>query len=288
MKFILLLLLLSNQSFAKIIETKTFADVEKTALEKIKKYGADNVLMVFDIDNTLLVMAQDFGSDQWFNWQYENCVKKKTKEFKNCAASNMGELLDLTGQIFALSKTNPTENKAVSVMNSLQDKGVKVMLLTSRGPNYRDATERELKINGYNPSLNTIGSGEPGSYIPYKLDKPKQYGLSKNDIDGLSKARNISFQNGVMMTAGLNKGIMLKTILHKTNSKFKSIIFVDDHARHTKRMEKVFGKDKTIDLVAYRYGHMDQAVEKFKQSDKKSAITAYQEFSSMLKKVFNK
>ncbi len=288
--YVLLTLLFSLNSYALILETMSFADVEKTANEKIKKYGANNVLMVFDIDNTLLAMKQDYGSDQWFNWQYSHCVKKHDKKMSNCVANNMGDLLELTAQIYALSGSVPTETKAVEVMKSLQEKGTKVMLLTSRGPNIRNATERELQKNGFNPQANTIGpkGGYPAYYTPYQLENYKADGLSKLDIKGLPKPRQISFQNGIMMTAGLNKGIMLKTILHKTKTHFKSIIFVDDHIKHTKRMESIIGADKTIDLVAYRYGKMDKAVKTFHESDKKAAISAHENFKSMLKKVFNK
>ena len=33
------------------------------------KSDPEHVLLVLDIDNTLLAMNQDLGSDQWFEWQ---------------------------------------------------------------------------------------------------------------------------------------------------------------------------------------------------------------------------
>jgi hypothetical protein len=79
---------------------------------------------------------------------------------------------------------------------------------------------------------------------------------------GYKKPRPVSYMNGVFMTAGLNKGIMLKTLLYKTKSKFKAIIFADDHIKHTKRMQQILGDD--VDLTTYRYSKIDPQVEAFK------------------------
>lgn len=291
MKSILLILVffLNFSLLAKTFETKTFADIEQKTKEMVKKYGANNVLVVLDIDNTVLTMTQNLGSDQWFNWQYTNCVKKSEKaDF--CAANNMGELLDLQARLFAISPMKPTEKITPKVVRTIQDLGVKTMLLTSRGPNNRDATQRELKKNGYDLTLNTIGpkGGFPSVYIPYDVKKPNEYGLDQKDIKtaGLGKARKVSFMNGVMMTSGLNKGIMLKTILAKTNSKFKAIIFADDHEKHTKRVEAIFAPNKTVELYTYRYGAIDSIVKSFNAGDKSKVKQSFTAYKDALNKIF--
>ena len=43
--------------------------VADIALQLADSHGKDQVLVVFDIDNTLLAMEQDLGSDQWYYWQ---------------------------------------------------------------------------------------------------------------------------------------------------------------------------------------------------------------------------
>ena len=49
--------------------TKDFADVAKTVEGYVAKYGAEHVLLVLDIDNTVMSMDTDLGSDHWFEWQ---------------------------------------------------------------------------------------------------------------------------------------------------------------------------------------------------------------------------
>lgn len=285
-----LVLLTSNIAFAGLaLESSSFKEIEKKALELGKKHGNENVLMVFDIDNTILTMPQDLGSDPWFSWQYDSCVKAKKKS-SFCTIDNMGGLLDLQGKIFAVSNMHPTEKVAPAVVKNLQEKGFKVMLLTSRGPNYRNSTQRELKKNGYSMAKHTIGpkGGFPSTYIPYKMDDLKASGITKDEaaVSKLRKARKVSFMNGLMMTSGLNKGIMLKTILNKTKSNFKAIIFADDHKKHTVRVQAVMGNKKDIELVTYRYGKIDGIVNKFKSEDKKPVIKALTTFNKAVNSVF--
>lgn len=288
--FALLWALTSLTTFAgQSLVTSSFQEIEKKALELGKKHGESNVLIVLDIDNTILTMPQSLGSDQWFTWQYNDCIKMKKQE-TYCTGRNMGELLKLQGQLFALSKMIPTEADAPKTVKNLQSKGFKVILLTSRGPDYRNSTERELKRNGYDLRKSSIGpkGGYPATYIPYDMKNLKLSGITKEEaaVAKLKKARKISYMNGVMMTSGLNKGIMLKSLLAKTKTKFKGIIFADDHEKHTKRMQAILGNKKDIELVTFRYGKIDPQVKSFNKSDKKEVIKAFNTFQKTLKTVF--
>jgi len=268
--------------------TNSVKEIEKKVLEMGKKYGVENVLVVFDIDNTLMAMPQNFGSDQWFGWQSENCMKKKAPNF--CVTNKFDDLLDIQGQIFAVSNMIPSEKETPAVVKNLQKKGYKFILLTSRGPVFRNATERALKMNGFRFNESAIGpkGGYPSTYTPYTKKDYKKFGLTKADMDkmGNKSPRPVSFMNGVFMTSGLNKGIMLKTILAKTKSKFKAIVFADDHEKHTKRMQQILGETKGLNLTTFRYGAIDKNVKAFKDGDKSESIKAWNSFSIMKKTVF--
>jgi hypothetical protein len=266
-----LLSLTLNLYAGTALETNYVKEIEKKVLEKGKKYGVKNVLVVFDIDNTLMAMPQNFGSDQWFGWQSKNCLKKSAPDY--CVAKTFDDLLDVQGKIFAMSNMIPSESETPKVVKNLQKKGYKFILLTSRGYTYRNSTERALKMN----KMNFIGSS---------IGPKKGYaGTYKPDM-GKKKARPVSFMNGVFMTAGLNKGIMLKSLLAKTKTKFKAIIFADDHKKHTVRMQEVLGDIKGIDLTTYRYGAIDKTVKAFKNSDKKESKEAWIKMNALSKSVF--
>jgi hypothetical protein len=283
-----LFLLTFNLFAGTALETNSVKEIEKTILEKGKKYGVKNVLVVFDIDNTLMAMPQNFGSDQWFGWQSENCMNKKAQTF--CVANNFGSLLDVQGKIFAMSNMIPSEPKTPSIVKNLQKKGYKFILLTSRGYVYRNSTERALKMNKMNFIDSSIGpkKGYAGTYTPYKLKGFKKFGLSKMDMTkmGNKKPRPVSFMNGVFMTSGLNKGIMLKSLLAKTKSNFKAIIFADDHKKHTVRMQAILGNTKGLDLTTFRYGAIDKTVKAFHKSKKTKSIKAWKAMKALDGTVF--
>lgn len=287
--FAFAVLLLSFNLFAgDALETNSVKEIEKKVLEKGKKYGVENVLVVFDIDNTLMAMSQDFGSDQWWGWQSKNCIKKNAPDF--CVTNNFGELLDIQGRIFAMSNMIPSEPETPAVVKNLQKKGYKFILLTSRGPAFRNATERALKMNKFDFNDSAIGpkGGFASSWKPYTLKTYKKAGLTKADMEasGNKKARSASYMNGLFMTSGMNKGIMLKTLMAKTNTKFKAVVFADDHIRHTKSMQAIVGKMKGVDVTTYRYGAIDKTVKAFKASDKKEAKAAWKAMNALSGKVF--
>lgn len=271
--FFLTFLLLTFFSFAaqaKIYSTNTLKDVETKALELGQKYGTKNVLVVFDIDNTIMTMPQDLGSDQWFSWLYDDCIKAQNLG-DHCITEDMGELLDIQGQIFGLSNMLPTEYLTTSVVTNLQAKGHNVILLTSRGPEFRSVTERSLRQNNMSFKKSAIGTGTPGTYLPYDVSKAAQYGLTPEDIAkaGLKgTGRPVSYMDGVYMTAGQHKGAMLKVLLHKAKRDFKAIVFADDHSKHTTRMQDIFGSSK-LELAAFRYGAIDESVRSFHQSEER-------------------
>ena len=84
-------LLLSSQLYAsEALTTSSMDEAFAKVEEKSLQYGRENVLMVFDIDNTLLTTTTDLGSDQWFSWQEKimkdpniDTFRQKLKESKN-------------------------------------------------------------------------------------------------------------------------------------------------------------------------------------------------------------
>jgi hypothetical protein len=285
-----LILSTATSAFASLkLETKSMKEIYTKVLEMGKKHGVTNVLAVFDIDNTLLAFKKNFGSDQWFTWQSKNCVGKKTLP-ENCVTTSFGQLLKIQGQIFALGPMIPTESKLPGYIKDLQSKGYKVIALTSRGHEFRNSTENELKSNGYNFSDSALGpkAGYAGKYKPYDYKNFSASGITaaeKKIAKLKDKApRSVSYNYGVYMTAGQNKGIMLKNLLNKTNSNFKAIIFADDHIKHTIRMQAIF-KD-IVDLTTYRYGKIDAQVQAFKAGDKSSDYAEFKKLQKLIKSAF--
>ena len=267
MKWIALFVLSCSTVFAsEALQTNRFSEVFNRIERENARHGKNNVLVVLDIDNTILRMANDLGSDQWYSWQEE--IMKDENCSPACITRDSAKLLDYQGLLFAVGKMITTEANLAENIKALQQSGQKIILLTSRGHDFRSVTEKALAISGFDFRLSQMGSSAAEIYLPYVLSRAPEFGITPEEIQlaNLRESRPVSYNNGIFMTAGQNKGIMLKTLLHKYGARYQSIVFVDDHQRHVDRMQQILG-DET-DVTTFRYGGVDAQVASFKASDK--------------------
>ncbi|MEE8495380.1 MAG: DUF2608 domain-containing protein [Xanthomonadales bacterium] len=222
-------------------ETNSLVSVVEDAQESAKIHGTERVLVVFDIDNTLMAMEQGLGSGQWYDWQ------SHLRLADPCNARRVSDLLAVQGALYYISAMRPTQQDAAQLVRRLQDDGLKVIALTSRGPDFRLATFRELRRNGYSFFASAIGPGRgyPDVFVP---------------AGGSRAAR---YEEGVFMTAGQHKGIMLRALLKKTDTPWPAVlVIVDDKERKLRDVLETF-EDTGTAVHAWRYGREDGAVSSF-------------------------
>jgi hypothetical protein len=222
----------SSTVFADVVvkNTENFQNVAQKVNQLVKK--GEKPLIVIDIDNTLLTSSSDLGGDIWYQWQRDKLDVKPAKGDKvNCLFQ------DSIGLLYELVPMNKIEDKVPKMVRSWQDEGLTVMALTSRSPNYRAATEREMIRNNFDMTISPLK--EKGSNdIPVYIDNPK---------------RALSYINGIMMTTGMNKGTMLQYILDKTHQSFDKVVFIDDSKKNVVNMEKAYKDDPSVDMTIFHY-----------------------------------
>lgn len=221
---------------ATITETADFAEVNLAVETLNARYGAANVLIVSDIDNTLLTSASDLGGDIWYQWQRGKLDVKPTPAQK---VSCLFE--DTIGMLYELNPMTVTDPLVPEIVASWQLAGNTVMALTSRDPRYRSATERELKSNGIElgQSALTLENGVMPEY--------------RHQMD-----RELTYSQGVMMTTGMDKGKMLHWILDKTGRHFDAVIFIDDSRKNIDNMYTAW-KDGNTDMDIFYYTSVEEA-----------------------------
>lgn len=273
-----------NALMAKTIESNRLETAVELADEMAFEYGRDQVLVVFDIDNTLLAMNQDIGSDQWFSWQSKLI---KSGDFSMTVADSFAGLLAAQQKLYALSSTHPTQENAAGLIKSLQNNGISVMALTARSVDYRDSTMRELKNNNIIFDSDSTLPSQPEPYMPYDLGNIANSGISPNEVQdwNLGEPRQVSMVNGVMMVAGQHKGAMLRSLLAKTNKKYKSIIFVDDKVKNTNSVEQGFSR-LGEEIWTIRYSREDEQVEAFARTDKNIIHGKWLQLNAVLESTF--
>jgi hypothetical protein len=218
-----------------LAETDDLAVVADTALKLADRYGRDEVLVVFDIDNTLLAMEQGLGSDQWYYWQ------KDLQKEDPCSGMLVNDRFKVQGALYFASAMRLTQTDAAEQVERLQDAGLAVIALTSRGPEFRLQTFRELRRNGisFRASALPPRRGYPELFIPEGGTRPARY------------------EDGVFLTAGQHKGDMLKALLDKTGTASPSVVVMaDDKQENLQAVMDTFEGSATA-ILAWRYGRED-------------------------------
>lgn len=216
------------------------ADVVSETSALSEQYGADQVLIVLDIDNTILTSTTDLGSDIWYQWQRGKFDIKPTASQK---VSCLFE--DSIGLLYELAPMILTETNLNQTISNWQVSGHSVMALTSRAPKFRAATERELARNQVDLASSAL--------VPIGQE---------TFIFREKKGREISYMQGVMMTSGLHKGEMLLHILEKTAREFAAIVFVDDSQKNIDDMYNTFQNVKNLDMRIFHYRRVEDEREK--------------------------
>ncbi len=222
-------------------ETDDLAMVSDWAIQMADDHGTQNVLVVFDIDNTLLAMEQGLGSDQWYYWQ------KDLGQQDPCSPQLVADRFQVQGAVYYASAMRATQPDAGKQVGRIQDKGIQAIAVTSRGSDYRLQTFRELRRQDISfwPTAIPPQRGWPEPFVPEGGSRPALY------------------EDGVFLTAGQHKGDMLKALLDKSGVEHPSIIvMVDDKAENLEAVMETFTGTGTW-VHAWRYTREDANVAAF-------------------------
>ncbi|QDU90999.1 hypothetical protein Pla175_44150 [Pirellulimonas nuda] len=272
---------------ADYCETNDFADVIQRVDAYAQQQGGDRVLLVADIDNTLLAMDQDLGSDAWFEWQSFLLANEPGSD--KLVADDFDGLLEAQGLLFTLGHMHPPQPEIPALVKQAQGLGVKTLLLTSRGPEFRPQTERELTRNGYafGPTVLPMPGMPTGVFYPYDAQRPESVGLPRAYAEacGLGDPRPVSFGSGVLMTSGQHKGAMLRIALHQSDADIAAVVYVDDHGRHVSRIDDAL-EDLGMPGAVFHYQREDTNVDRFKYGDKAPVTEAWRRLSKAIEAAF--
>lgn len=194
------------QSSAKIpIHTIATGKQFDSVVHRIKTEEA--ALYVFDIDNTLLITNDNwFGSDWWFEQTGKNPGLKL--HVTDSCLFNV-----LTPLFYSIFDTKTVFAGQAAAVNSLKNKTHRTIALTSRGytPVIATATELELTKNQFQ-----------------FLEK-----------DSAMMSNNVVLLNGVIYTAGKNKGTALMNYV-QNHPQYTKIYYFDDSENKVVDVQQAF------------------------------------------------
>ncbi|MCQ8102721.1 DUF2608 domain-containing protein [Methylomonas sp. SURF-2] len=196
---------LSKPAISEVIPSKNLSDVKNYLGPEFGR-----TLVVFDIDDTLLTSESFFGSDHWYQWQ--GTLDRNDPDYVPCK-------FDVNAINYETETLQKTEADGAQIVNSIEaDK----IIVTARSPYSRGPTLRELQNAGY--------------ALPLPLDgDPNGLAYGWQEIPSAKEAA-ISYDDGVLMVSGRNKGKLLLDLLAKLKLHYDHVILVDDGARNIKAM----------------------------------------------------
>jgi len=285
------LLLITSYAFASAQhnDANSYKEINNFILEMGKKYGPSHVLVAYDLDTTLLTSDVYIGSEAWFNWQSSLLGTKS----KYLVSNNFDTMLQDSFIVMMFTKMHPTEAYIPSDLNNYQELGFKLMVLTARGANIRGITDANLKDNNMFNCFNEAkpANGFAGDYIPFNINNPQEYGLTKEELKYFNQGHNprpVSFYNGIFSACGNNKGLMLQTLLKKADIKgIKCIVFVDNTQKNDNDVYDTFTKFyKDIDIETFTYGYSNPWLNKI-MTDKQIQDRCKKEWDALKKAIDN-
>lgn len=236
---------------SQVTEIKTLKQVKDVLAEK----PMARTLLVFDIDDTLLTSSTFFGSDYWYEWQ---------KSLKPGEAGKALCLFDVIGVNYELGTQRATEADAAALLKTLSND---TLLLTARNPMYRGGTERELLAAGYLlPTL--LGAPQDGEFF----DFPAAGGTP------------VSYQRGILMVSGKNKGELLLELLRRRNLDYRRVVLVDDGRRNIDNMQAAL-KTAGIDYHGLWYTRIDKP-HQVPAELQRQGVDGWQRLQDMMQAVF--
>lgn len=228
-----------NKLFATlflVLTTQLFSIVyESMHIEDVLQYADDKTLVIFDLDNTIMETKQQLASDQWFYHSIQRQIKNgsDTQEALEKTLSHWMALQNITG-------VKLCEEGCDRVINQLQRSGITVMGLTTRGLGLSQCTLRQLQSLGVDLSKTAPSKSEHFALNP----------------------RGVLYRNGVLFTAGTNKGFAFEKIMNDMGYTPEKILFINDKLSHINELAKRV-EELGIPFIGLRYGATDEKVKAF-------------------------
>lgn len=230
----------SISTHTSIVQSYAITDLHNYLNPALKP---EDILIVFDIDNTIAESTNQLASAQWFTAMHkikEQCGMTKIEAIK--------ATLPLYSLLVEHCPLQPVEPTTVALIKELQDSGYKVMSLTVRSP-------EELKTCTVN-QLAQIG-----------IDFTRNAIYPKDIIFNHS----VQYIQGILFVDGGNKGEWLLHILKHVGYMPKQIIFIDDKEYNHQAVEIALAQSG-IEHTCVWYRYCDPKVDAFDLASTESAL----------------
>ncbi len=193
----------------------------------------EEILCVFDINNTIAETANQLTSPQWLT------AMSRIKEQRGMAEMEaIKTTLPLSALLIEHCPLQPIESTTVALIKKLQDKGHKTLSLTARTPVLKACTLNHLSTIDIDFTRNSI----------------HQEDIVFND--------SMHYTNGVLFIKGGDKGECLLHLLKHIGYLPKQVIFIDDKEYNHHPIKRTLTQND-INHTCIWYRYCDTKVDNF-------------------------
>ena len=268
MQFFLSVLLLLSAFFGQSLASRARLYSSKVShLAMVRHYvnsrisrshvSAKKVLVVLDIDNTLLttpkhchspyaLQCQYLGGVAWYSWQ--RSMLGSDKHSSSLVANNLPKLNAIQNFLFTLTPMELVEHSIPRVISQIKRQGVQVIIETARSPSMASVTEQQLALHHIQNFWSPWASQQRTQQINQCM---KSHQLKKG-----------MFAKGVFYVDGSDKGKSLACFLKAfPEHPVDLVVFVDDSARNIDDIKQALGDQYRLAL--FHSVKMQPAVDAF-------------------------
>jgi hypothetical protein len=253
---------------AQPLETDDHRMVLANVQRLVDRYGADQVLVTYDYDDTIAASQEYLASEVWFN---DEASRLRRGESHLDGVTTYDELIQLQNLIFHHFPPRLVQPELPAIVRQIQQMGVHVLVVTSRNYAFFDGLRSDLERFGLNFAGAAIGPA--GGYeAPYPLRDPKTglvAGLSQEETDRYLKPtadNDVLFRDGIYLTGGKHKGAALRGLLARTGSHPQALLSIDDRLYHLEGIQDAFA-GTGVETVTIRYTRQDAVREIYEKMD---------------------
>jgi hypothetical protein len=237
-----------------IRETDDLADAFEAAEDARAATPQGRILLVLDIDNTLLTMPQYLGGDRWFNHHAAMVAAGSDPDFRD-----MGELMAAQTMLFGIGSMQATEPAIPALLAEAARRKIDLFLLSARGPDLYDVTRRELDRSGLRIEAPYACSfflcTEDGLY---RDDEIRAALVAIGEVPSGTPYRDILIRDGVMLVAGQDKGVMLKLLMGAIGGRRYAHVVVADDGQ--KNIDALAASGNPVPITLFHYRRIDPSV----------------------------
>lgn len=212
----------------------TLATTEIHRIKEVAQYICNkHTLIVFDIDNTLLMPHTDLGSDQWFTHLMQQRMSSGMDR-----KTALLHVLPLYFHVHLNIDLTPTEPSISDELAALAKQCDHIICLTARS---QELVQRTIdQLTHHNIQFTIPGTANS----KLSLDHP------------------CSYDNGILFCSANDKGAVLRTFLQHIGYTPEAIIFVDDKESCINSVERA-AHHMNIPFIGLRYAGCDHRVKAF-------------------------